>query len=135
MLTKRFVETSLGIGDIEEETLKTYRENIYKMGDFLVDRLRKPWRLLNFIYHFTEASKKEQVTIKQLHEFTYRIIKERAEALKEEKTESVMATTYSGRKVSRMLDLLLHEKLQTNAIDYEGIREEVDTFMFEVKPI
>lgn len=104
------------------------------MGDFLVDRLRKPWRLINFIYHFTEASKKEQVTIKQLHEFTYRIIKERAKALKEEKAECVMATTYSGRKISRMLDLLLHEKLQSDVIDYEGIREEVDTFMFEVKP-
>jgi len=74
------------------------------------------------------------VTIKQLHEFTYRIIKERTKALKKEKAESVMATTYSGRKISRMLDLLLHEKLQSDVIDYEGIREEVDTFMFEVKP-
>lgn len=94
------------------------------MGNFLVDRLRRPWCLLNFIYHFTEASKKEKLTVKKLHQFTCQVIKEREEALKSE--------TFSGRKMSRMLDLLLHEKLQTGGIDYEGIREEVDTFMFEV---
>lgn len=102
------------------------------MGDFLLDRIRKPWSLFNFIYHFTEASKQEQVTVKKLHQFTYQVIKEREEALKGDESKSIMATTYSGRKMSRMLDLLLQEKLQSGSIDYEGIREEVDTFMFEV---
>nr|ABF06550.1 CYP4BG1 [Ips paraconfusus] len=124
-------ETSLGVSNIEKETLKAYRENIYKMGDFLIDRLRKPWRLFNFIYHFTEASKQEQLTINKLHQFTYQVIKEREEVLQSDKTQSVMTSTYSGRKIYKMLDLLLHEKLQFGSIDYEGIREEVDTFMFE----
>lgn len=31
-----------------------------------------------------------------------------------------------------MLDILIAEMKQTGAIDYNGICEEVDTFMFEV---
>lgn len=125
-------ETSLGVEHIEKETLEAYRGNIYKMGDVVINRIRKPWSLFNFIYHFTEASKQEQVTIKKLHQFTNQVIREREEALKSDKSKSIMATTYSGRKVTRMLDLLLLEKLQYGSIDYEGIREEVDTFLFEV---
>lgn len=102
------------------------------MGNFLVDRLRKPWSLINFIYHFTEASKQEQVTVKKLHQFTYQVIREREKTLKDDKSQNAMATTYSGRKIYKMLDLLLYEKFQSGNIDYEGIREEVDTFMFEV---
>lgn len=124
-------ETSLGVEHIEKETLEAYRGNIYKMGDVVINRIRKPWSLFNFIYHFTEASKQEQVTIKKLHQFTNQVIREREEALKSDKSKSIMATTYSGRKVTRMLDLLLLEKLQYGSIDYEGIREEVDTFLFE----
>lgn len=132
LLIKTVVETSLGVKHIEKETLEAYRGNIYKMGDVVLNRIRKPWSLFNFIYHFTEASKQEQVTVKKLHQFTNQVIREREEALKSDKSKSIMATTYSGRKISRMLDLLLLEKLQYGSIDYEGIREEVDTFLFEV---
>ncbi|XP_066252478.1 cytochrome P450 4C1-like isoform X2 [Euwallacea similis] len=125
------IETSLGVSNIEDETVKIYRGNIYKMGDFVVNRIRQPWRLFSFIYSCSNDAKEEKSTINKLHEFTYRVIREREKNLLNENNEKLISATYSGRKIMRMLDLLLHEKINEGSIDYEGIREEVDTFMFE----
>mgnify|MGYP005983733957 FL=1 len=62
--------------------------------------------------------------IKILHDFSGNIIKEREKEMTVE--------TYSKKKRLAMLDLLLSAKNQGADIDNEGIREEVDTFMFEV---
>ncbi|XP_066146719.1 cytochrome P450 4C1-like isoform X2 [Euwallacea fornicatus] len=125
------IETSLGVSNVKDEAVKIYRENIYKMGDFVVNRIRQPWKLFSMIYSYSSDAKKEKSTINKLHEFTYTVMREREKNLLNQNDEKLIATTYSGRKIMRMLDLLLHKKITEGSIDYEGIREEVDTFMFE----
>lgn len=122
----------MGITNIEESTVETYRQSIYKMGSFILKRITRPWTRLPFIYAWTKEGKSEKVTVHTLHEFTYKVIREREKQMLKEKYETYISTSYSGRKIMKMLDLLLHEKITQNSIDYEGIREEVDTFMFEV---
>lgn len=124
-------ETALGVGGVEEDTLNSYRSNIHKMGQFVVARVTKPWSLIPLVYSLSRDFKNESNTIHNLHKFTYRVIKEREEQLVDGR-DQVVSTTYSGRKIMKMLDLLLYAKINNGTIDYEGIREEVDTFMFEV---
>ncbi|KAL1506267.1 hypothetical protein ABEB36_005661 [Hypothenemus hampei] len=131
MTLQSITETSLGVGHIEEKTVQTYRNNIHKIGAYTIKRIRRPWTTIKFIYSLTEDGKKENITVHDLHDFTYRVIREREKQLLNEKYDNLVSTTYSGRKIMKMLDLLLHEKINNRSIDYEGIREEVDTFMFE----
>ncbi|KAH1019540.1 hypothetical protein HUJ04_009344 [Dendroctonus ponderosae] len=124
-------ETALGVSSVEEDTMKSYRSNIHKMGQFVFGRVTKPWSLIPLVYSLSNDYEKESETIHSLHQFTYRVMKEREKQLVDGRDEQVVSTTYSGRKIMKMLDLLLYAKINEGTIDYEGIREEVDTFMFE----
>ncbi|ENN83531.1 hypothetical protein YQE_00113, partial [Dendroctonus ponderosae] len=104
-------ETALGVSSVEEDTMKSYRSNIHKMGQFVFGRVTKPWSLIPLVYSL--------------------VMKEREKQLVDGRDEQVVSTTYLGRNIMKMLDLLLYAKINEGTIDYEGIREEVDTFMFE----
>lgn len=74
--------------------------------------------------------------IKQLHEFTTSVIESRRRQLEMEKLEKVdfdmnEENLYSKRKMT-FLDLLLNVTVEGKPLSIEDIREEVDTFMFEV---
>lgn len=99
-----------------------YKKAIYTFGYYLVHRLINPWLLIPFIYKFTNVAKEVEASTKVLHDFSKKVIKERQETFNE--------TEITDKRLS-FIDILLKAK-EKAIIDDDGIREEVDTFMFEV---
>lgn len=126
------LETAMGLDGISENEQKSYKEAIYKIGSILFNRLAVPWLQIPQIYNLSRLGKEEARIVDILHNFAYKIIKEREQVMtKNEQTKEVLNA--AGRKCLPLLDLLLTAKRNGENIDYDGIREEVDTFMFEVK--
>lgn len=127
---KTIAETAMGtkLSTNRKETL--YKQAIIEMGDFLLYRLLRCWLIVKTIYRFNPRYYLERKITKRLHKFTKSVIAERQENFKEivvPETDEV----YTGKRRLAMLDLLLTAKNKEGLIDDEGIREEVDTFMFE----
>lgn len=80
-----------------------------------------------FIYKFTSEGKEFFKTVKTLHEFTEKVIRER-KLVRETSTEEASEDGVKKRKA--FLDLLLDAGSDLTDTD---LREEVDTFMFEVR--
>ncbi|XP_047509668.1 cytochrome P450 4C1-like [Pieris napi] len=115
--------TSLSV-DIETMTSK-YFKAIHEIGDIFFDRTCKVWLRIDWVFNLTKTGKLLNKIVKDLHKFTMKIIHERKANFKNNLDDS---NTKKGRLA--MLDLLLQNEKDGN-IDVDGIREEVDTFLFE----
>lgn len=117
-----------------------YFHNIKFLGSSVLYRLMRVWLHPWAIFCLTLTWKKQKNTVDDLHEFTDNIINERKmfwETKDEDKTETVDREDegYGGKRGRHaMLDLLLQSSAE-GLIDSRGIREEVDTFMFEVNAL
>lgn len=110
------------------------------MGELIVNRLLSPWFFYDSVYQYFPQGKRYFQNIKLLHQFTCDVIKERERNFKDSDVENLEQDTYDdystfSKKRFAMLDLLISAKRNTGEIDDSGIREEVDTFMFEVSAI
>lgn len=88
----------------------------------------------DFLFRFTSTAKRQQQLIESLHDFTDKVIVARREKLlsrvsevKENDDES-----FGGRRKMALLDLLLQSTCDGKSLTNLDIREEIDTFMFEV---
>lgn len=94
----------------------------------------------DLIYRFTDMYHQEQKVLKTLHGFTHSVILSRQQELAAE-TEG--AKQYASNEENEMgikkktafLDLLLQSSVDGQPLSNEDIREEVDTFMFEVRNV
>lgn len=108
------------------------------MSKLISRRILSPWVYSNFLYFLTPDGWRQYSYLKTLKNFTNKVIHEREKDFLEKKILSVSNEAPSEdallnkKKRLAMLDLLLKEKLEKDNVDNEGIREEVDTFMFEV---
>jgi len=121
-------ETAMGhdLKSQQRESNSDYISSIYLANKVIVRRLRKPYLIPDFTFNlFDKDAKQYWAGIKLMKEFTLSIIQKRI-------SERLTATSeHVGEKKKRaFLDLLIDEYEQ-GAIDLDGIREEVDTFMFE----
>lgn len=123
--------------DSTQSDVQEYKKSIFEMGELLVYRFLRAWLHPPFLFNLSPKSWQQNKILKHLHQFTTNVIKER-------RKERVLSgdkfvaedhikddDTMSKKKRLAMLDLLLSAEKDGN-IDENGIREEVDTFMFEV---
>lgn len=88
----------------------------------------------DFLFQFTPKARRQQLLIEALHEFTDKVIVARREKLLSGNAEVSEHgdDVYGGRKKMALLDILLQSKVDGKFLTNEDIREEIDTFMFEV---
>lgn len=86
------------------------------------------------MFQFTPTYRRQQALIKSLHSFTDKVIVERREKLLHESNKVTRDHNENvvGKKKLALLDLLLQSTVDGNLLTNEEIREEIDTFMFEV---
>uniref|UniRef100_UPI003B673784 cytochrome P450 4C1-like n=1 Tax=Tribolium madens TaxID=41895 RepID=UPI003B673784 len=108
-----------------------YKQAILEIGEVLLYRLLNSWLVYDFLNFFSPRRWKEKRLVKTLHTFTQNVITEREKTFEKIELPTEEHDVYIGKKRLAMLDLLLTAKNEERTIDENGIREEVDTFMFE----
>ncbi|OWR44670.1 cytochrome p450 CYP4S1 [Danaus plexippus plexippus] len=120
------VQTAMGIrlnADKSAEKMM-YKKAIMDIGQIVMKRLTTVWLHSDLIFYNMPIGKKFTKCLENVHSFADNVILER-----KKKYESV-ANEDGGRRRLAFLDLLL-EAERNGEIDLEGVREEVNTFMFE----
>jgi cytochrome P450 family 4 subfamily V len=84
----------------------------------------------DFIYKRTDYGKDWERQIDNLHSFTNQVIQERDQARQQSKQAGTTEEHTGKKRRLAFLDLLLELK-DEGKLNYEDIREETDTFMFE----
>lgn len=109
-----------------------YKESIYEFSELVIYRLLRPWFYNPITWIFHPMSWRERKLVRKMHNFTNNVINQRKIYFSGKSTNSPEQVKTSKPK-STMLDLLLTANENGFNIDDEGIREEVDTFTFEVR--
>lgn len=94
-------------------------------------RMFRFWLRNDFFYKFSDVAKKEKEALKVLHGFTDQVIRERRAELLKNGTNNGVVKVKEKRKLT-FLDILLQSTIEGQSLSNLDIREEVDTFMFEV---
>ncbi|RZC34623.1 cytochrome P450, family 4, subfamily Q, polypeptide 7 [Asbolus verrucosus] len=129
---KTITETAMGT-KLKFDTKKevAYKKAIYDAGEIVIYRIIHSWFYYKLLYFFNPRYYTGRKVTRTLHKFTKSVIAERQKNFKEIVLPTEVDDVYTGKRRLAMLDLLLTAKNKEGIIDDEGIREEVDTFMFE----
>ncbi|CAK1601226.1 unnamed protein product [Parnassius mnemosyne] len=127
-------ETSMGtsMNEDKQSVSDKYFHAIHTISQLLMQRLVRVYLYIDAIFACSKIGKIQKKVVKDLHEFTMKIIQERKRYLTNNNdiTNADGDDEVNGKKGRfSMLDLLLENEKQ-GIIDVEGIRDEVDTFMF-----
>ncbi|EDS31720.1 cytochrome P450 4C1 [Culex quinquefasciatus] len=124
-------ETAMGVKLDTYKSADIYRSKVYEVGEMLVHRTMTPWLYDDGVYNFFGYLKPLEDAIVPIHEFTRDIIQQKRKQFLQDSTFVDKLDDHGGSKQRyAMLNTLLMAEAD-NAIDEEGIQEEVDTFLFE----
>ncbi|KRY19422.1 Cytochrome P450 4V2 [Trichinella patagoniensis] len=131
-------ETAMGRHvNAQKNSDSDYVRAIYKLNRIIHERQKKPHLWPNIIFRLFGEGKEQEECLKILHSFTWKVIQERREEVKQlggwakvlDRQMTDFEMTSQKRRLA-FLDLLLQIAEQGKLTD-QDIREEVDTFMFE----
>lgn len=121
-----------------------YIKSIKTISDIVIKRVISPTKQNDFLYMFTLDSFKENKSLKIVHKFTKKVIRNRREELKNLNNvnfaksnkeninkDSTTSNDFGIKKRSPFLDTLIQSSINGVPLSDDDIREEVDTFMFE----
>ncbi len=90
----------------------------------------------NFLFRFSSLFKEQERALKTLHDFTDKVINERRNTIltkDPDQNDDVSVDESIGvKRKMAFLDILLQSTINGKPLSNLDIREEVDTFMFEV---
>lgn len=118
----------------QENTESEYVTSVKSMCKIIMNRTFNPLKTYDFSYQFTNDSKIEKRALNVLHSYTDSVINKRVDELRrKQRGETVNTESDVGvRRKKAFLDLLLEATIDGQPLSKADIREEVDTFMFEV---
>lgn len=125
---------------IQETQKNNYKKAIFEMGHHVVHRLTRAWLHPAILFWLSPLGQRQGKTLSVLHDFSTNVIRKRRSERKSNVEKPVNENITNGddlkssKKRTAMLDLLLSAE-EDEIINEAGIREEVDTFMFEVSCI
>lgn len=112
-----------------------YVQSVKNMCRILIDRAFSPLKQFHFLYQFSKDYKLEMKSLKILHGYTNSVINKRVDELKQKQQTSNqdVDNDVGVKRKKAFLDLLLQSTIDGKPLSKDDIREEVDTFMFEVR--
>ena len=117
-------ETAMGVTVNAQQNADSEYVNAINAGNKLLqERQKYPWLWPDMVYWNTASGKLFREKLNILHGFTTNVINNNIK-------ERSQNQTSEPRKAKAFMDMLL-DLYEKGEIDIEGIREEVDTFMFE----
>ncbi|XP_077541894.1 cytochrome P450 4V2-like [Haemaphysalis longicornis] len=130
-------ETIMGTNISAQSNENTpYVVAVSRLSQIFLERVFRPLLLLDIIFRLSPLGREYAKCVDTVHSFTRKVIAERKEKLRKEIDNRLVKLTENessinvGHKTPRpLMDLLLLEHFKGN-ITEDGIREEVDTFMF-----
>lgn len=130
-------ETSMGVNVSGQEAGTNYIEAVRCLNQQLQRRQRTPYLWPDFIYRHTSYGKIYYESLNYVHKYTTDVINRRINEQTESETAksnfsltSKQSYQTDDKKSICFIDTLL-SSYQAGKIDIDGIREEVDTFIFE----
>jgi len=124
-------ETAMGVKiDIKNPEHSAYVTATTQINEELQYRQRSPWLWPNFIYSLTSRGRINKICLKILHDYTIDVINKRVAQKTKERASNQQVKQSEDKQKQSFLDMLLELHFK-DEIDINGIREEVDTFMFE----
>lgn len=117
----------------QENDKSEYVKSVKEMGRIVTNRSISPLKQYDFFFHLSNDYKTQKKALKILHGTTNKVINQRRNENENKGNKEVNQDEFGTKKRLAFLDLLLQAKSPDGSTlkDFE-IREEVDTFMFEV---
>lgn len=109
-----------------------YVRSVKEMCRIIIHRTTSILKMYNFFYYLSRDYQKEKKALKIIHDYTYSVIESRKKNLQENSNDINDTDEFGKKQKKTFLDLLLQYKRDGESISEADIREEVDTFMFEV---
>ncbi|KAL2740988.1 cytochrome P450 4C1-like isoform X1 [Vespula squamosa] len=142
-------ETAMGTPLKEKNEFQSkYRDAVHAFGKIAIYRMVRPWYYSDTVFALSSNGRQQKKLLKTMHDFSKNIIAERKrfhertngrflQNLENMEENDIFSEGFDEnnknpifKKRLAMLDLLIASSMKDNEIDEEGIREEVDTFMF-----
>lgn len=136
ILTSNIAESAMGTSvEAQKHSNSEYVRSVRIMSEIIRTRTFSPVKRFNFVYYLCPEYRMEKKALRTIHGYTTSVIEKRKKELEENANyNAIDAKTNDNRVRKRLafLDLLLQCELDGKPLTNEEIREEVDTFMFEV---